>query len=180
MTARRRVHSPHPLLDGLWRHVAHFRSPGAHLGRRSVAVERRLPEHHRRHDPGARRQGRLDELRDPALVDHLHHGADVLQTRRLRRLSLLGHQRLDVVVEVVDRHLPRLERVEQPDPVGDMATERKPDLVRRGGHGVEHIEGQILVHLQEVVADLLVLAHQLLRLLRCRDPRPVQRRAAQK
>ena len=172
------VHHPLPLLHRLRRHVAHLGARGAQLGRRPVAEEHRLPQHHRRHRPRSRRAGVLDELRQQVHVDPVEQVADPEKPGPAGGKLVVGHEGLDMVVEVVYRDLPRREGVAQPHGVGHVAAERQADLVGGRRHRVEDVEGQPLVHLHEVVAALVVLAHELLALLGGGDAPAAHRRAA--
>ena len=172
------VHHPLPLLHRLRRHVAHLGTRGAQLGGGTVAEEDGLPQHHRRHHPGPRRQGVLDELRQQGHVDPIEQIADPEEPGPGDGKLLVRHQGLDRVVEMVDGYLARREGAAQPDGVGHVAAERQADLVGGRGHRVEDVGGQPLVHLHEVVAALVVLAHELLALRRGGDAPPAHRRAA--
>ena len=172
------VHRPLPLLHRLRRHVAHLGTRGAELGRRPVAEEDRLPQHHRRHRPRPRRAGVLDELRQQGHVDPIEQIADPEEPGPAGGKLVVGHEGLDGVVEVVDRGLPRREDVPQPDGVGHVARERQADLVGGRRHRVEDVGREVLVDLHEVVAALVVLAHELPALLGGGDARPAHRRAA--
>ena len=98
----------------------------------------------------------------------------------LGRPLLLGDQRLDVVVEVIDRHLTSLEGLQQTDLVRHVAPERDADLSRHVGHRIEALEAQSLVYLDQVVSALLVLPGELGAGLGGRHPRAVHRRATEK
>ena len=172
------VRRPLPPLDGLGRHVAHLGTGGAELGGRPVAEEHRLPEHHRRHHPGSGRAGGVDEFRQPSQVRAVEQLADPEEPAAIGRKRLVGHEGFDVVVEVVDGGLSRRERAPQPDRVGHAAPERQADLGGGRRHRVEDVGRQPFVHLHQVVAALVVLAHQLLALRGRGGAFPGQRRAA--
>ena len=172
------AHRPLPPLDRLGRHVAHLGAGGAELGDGPAAEEHRLPQHHRRHRPGPGRAGGIDESGQPGHVHPVDQLADPEQPASRRGELSVRHEGLEVVVEVVDGDLPRFERAPQPDLVGHVPSERQADLVGGRRHRVIDVGRQPFVHLHEVVAALVVLAHELLALRGRCGPPPGHGRAA--
>ena len=105
----RRESSLGPLLDLWCRQVAQFEAGARFEGDRS---QQRLPDHHRRHHPGACFLRSLDEILERLVVDRLRRAVELL----------------DVAIDVVERLLAHLDGVQQADVVGHVSTEADADF----------------------------------------------------
>ncbi len=93
-----------------------------------------LDEALRGHVPHAGRLGRFRQFRDSRLIDLT--GEVGAEEERLADFDILGQQRLGVLIEVVDRRLPHLQRSLQPDVGGNVTGPPNPEPLRFRDHRV--------------------------------------------
>ena len=162
------VDAPRPLLHHLGRHIAHLR-PFRGDGRAGPCAEAPgLPQHHRRHHPGAGPHGRLHHIRDERLVHARQQRSAAGEPGPFIRLRRLRHERLDVVVQVVDGDLAGGQGAPQADLIRHVTGQRQADVGGGPHRRVVRLHVEPFEHLDQVVPLDRVFTDPLFGLLRGR------------